>query len=377
MATYQTNVAPISDTLAHFQAWGQFFGAGFTTIGWQAQTGHGEVAATGTGASYAWTTVSLPTTALTPQTNYNFRGAWVSGTTYTGSNTANAANVDVVTSGGVTYAHITATSSLTTAPGSDTTNWQPLIFEIWKSNGTQSASFPIYVKIVYTVASTAGTAVRYMLSIGTGVDTNGNLTGAMTLAAAAPVTVAPIDNATTTSSTVGEMDFSGDADNARWITWRGGPAAGWQSIFVIDRSKTSSGTDSNAYAFVGSIYAIGGTTRSSSAVLMGPSLGGILSSTSNSSPGGWPGAIYTAGLTSTVNFGGVPPFPIFPIVGFLANPLLGCVGFTKGDVTDGTQLPVWIYSTTHNYLVMSNNAANALFTVNAQANGVCPAILWE
>jgi hypothetical protein len=103
MATYQAWAAPISHTLAHFQAWAQFFGGGFTTLGWVAQTGHGEVVATGTGASYAFTTPVLPNTgtSVVCAAAYTFKGAWVSGNTYVGGNSAGTSVCDLVTNGGV------------------------------------------------------------------------------------------------------------------------------------------------------------------------------------------------------------------------------------------------------------------------------------
>jgi hypothetical protein len=66
MSTYQTTIPCIVDTAARFKLFGQFFGAGFTTIGWVKQTGHGEQTDNGlTGSSYAWTgTFAAPTTVL-------------------------------------------------------------------------------------------------------------------------------------------------------------------------------------------------------------------------------------------------------------------------------------------------------------------------
>ena len=226
MATYQTWAAPIGDTLAHYLAWAQFFGAGFTTLGWVAQTGHGELAATGSGAAYAWTNPVLPVSVglFAPQA-YTFKGAWVSGNTYVGGNSAGlTTEVDVVTDAGITYVHITSSSSSATAPGSDATNWQPLQFEIWKSNGPNTASLPIYVKHVYTTQGATNSPFRIQISIGTGVDADGNITGALSIASNNPLYINQMDASSSTSGITGEMDMAGDADNFRFLIFRGGPS---------------------------------------------------------------------------------------------------------------------------------------------------------
>lgn len=373
MATYQTFAAPISDTLAHFQAWAQFFGAGFTTAGWVAQTGHGEIVATGTGASYAWTSPVLPTTALAPPQSYTFKGAWVSGNTYVGGNSANlSTECDVVTSSGITYVHITASSSSATAPASDTTNWQPLLFEIWKSNGSNTSSLPLYFKIIYTLSTTAGSAVSYRIGLGTGVDVNGNLTNPLPLSQTNPVWDFIDSASTSTSSTLAECDFSGDADNFRFIMFRGGGVANLVNCFVVDRSKTSAGLDTNAFAYVGMCMVNSNSTVTYAFVLANSNLTNVPLSVSRT---GWAGVVFGGNCTTSMSaFGGFPTFPVFPLPGYLANPCLGVIGVHKIDgILDGTQIPVWMYGQSHNYLI----GTSVITPMDNQTNGVYPAILWE
>ena len=377
MAIHQAFAAPISDTAAHYKAWAQFLGGGFTTCGWQAQTGHGEVVASGTGASYAWTNViTVPTVSFNVARRYTFKGAWSSGATYLGGTTADiATEVDVVTDGGLTYVHITASSNSATAPGSDATNWQPYNFEVWKSTGSMSTNHPIYVKFVYTTQGAANNTYRIHISIGTGVDSDGNLTGVLQLSAAAPLSTVVIDNTTTTNSTVGEMDFSGDADNFRFSLWRGGPASNFSSTMVVDRAKTSSGTDSDAFVYVGTLLSIGGAQASRSGIIFKPSLGGAITFGAN----GWVGCIGlgTAALGTLAMFGAVPILPVFPLVGYLANPLLGVIGVNKPDSNDGTVTAAWLLGASHTYLVISTAANTAGANINNIGNGIVPAIRWE
>ena len=384
MATYQTNVAPISDTLAHHKAWANTYGGGFSTAGWSAQTGHGEVVASGTGASYAWTDTgsvhTTPTTALVPVRNYRFNGAFVPSATYTGANTADSTTTtDLVTysTGGntaITYVHITATSSLATVPPSDTTNWQPFIYEIWKSNGSNTSSLPIFVRIVYTIASTGNTGPRVLIQFGTGVDANGQLTGAPVITAVAPTSVRILDNAAAGNATAFDCDFAGDADNIRWIWQRGNTNTGYTNMFVIDRAKTGSGTDSDAFFFIGSISPSASTYITQSVVVPKPALGQPLTRSAI----GWIGQVSNGSQTGTsAAFGTTPPYPCFPMIGYMANPLLGYMGFASADVTDGQLLPVWVYGASHTYLVNSVNIGTAAYSPQNIANGVCASILWE
>ncbi len=542
MATYTQNYAPISDTAAHQAVWAQFFGQGFTTIGWVAQSGHGEVVATGTGAAYAWTTPALQTVALNPASVYTFRGAWVAGTAYTGNGnpTSNAGPTDLATNGGITYQCIfntqaaltaavqnttigsraiqsitaaasgltvytfltdssaanawqnyvfviasatnslnngtfictastattltlansvgvaqagavgnstssnanlsivgafsgvaantsptgfadnqavglsitttlfttnsgqnnttgtiiashtnavaivfagtnetnsSAKATLNTAPASSTQFWQPYNYEIWKSSGAMT-TLPIYVRLVYCSGSSVN-GVRMHIGVGTGIDSSGNLTGAVTLSATAPVGNAPTDTGQVGSATVKSMAFSGDADNVRFIAWQatGQNNASFGNLLAIDRAKTATGADTDAYVYVGAIIQSSGTIwRTSSAIVLNPTFGGIVNTTGS----GWNGVVSNGFITSsTSQFGAVPPYPIFPNPGFLGNPCLGVMGFNFNDVADGSIQSVWLYGGNHNYLVNSVSGTILSASLLNVANTLIAAIRWE
>jgi hypothetical protein len=382
MTTYQAFAAPIIDTLAHFQALCQFFGAGFTTLGWVAQTGHGELAATGTGASYAFTNPVLPPTlAVAAMSLWTYRGAWVSGQTYpNGSNTASG-TADLVTDNssggnGVTYMKITTNvaTNLTVAPHSNATDWTPYQYEIWKSNGSNSSTLPIYFRIAYLNQGTASTA-RFHLSIGTGIDANGNVTNPVAIAGATtPVGTVLWDDGSANSATPGEMDMAGDADNVRFIYQRGQPTNGLTSAYVIDRFKNASGTDTNAGVYVGMLVTKA-SSFSYSSIILNPSIGTAPVMQSQS---GWIGALTAYGLASTTaQLGGIPPYLIFPIIGYVANPLLGAVGFHADDVIDGTVVPVWNYGAPHYYLVNKPSATAGQMIDNIGSHGTALGIRWE
>lgn len=398
MSTYQvTGVQPISDTLAHFLAWAQTFGQALSGFGWVKQSGHGELVDNGsTGAAYAWANVgsvlTVPTTALVPPQNYRFNGAWVSGNTYTGSNTINSATTtDLVTFavGGntpITYVHITATSSLATTPAADTTNWQPFMYEIWKSNGTQSGSLPIYLRIVYTVATSANTGPAIHLSIGTSVDANGNIptaNAAQFLTITAPVTNAVISTAAAGVANTGDLNFAGDADNFRFILWRGITSTNkWNWLLNIERARTATGATSDAYVHIAASMPTQNAGRLGAAIIPNTALGAPMGqiNTGTNSSNALAGLVVSGGvLTSLVGFGASNPFPIFPVgLGFLANPLLGLMGFNQADFTDGAITPVWMYGSSHNYLICKTNCGtNSTDNLANVINTIVPGILWE
>lgn len=372
---FQTSAAYSSATQAQYQTWGQTFGQALSSFGWVKQTGHGEVVDNGlVGSAYAWSnSPNVGTLASAPQPvqAYNFRGAWVSGNTYVGANAANSATpVDVVTNAGLTYAKITASSVSSTAPGSDPTNWQQLVFEIWKSNGPMSATFPIYLKL-YLTWNTVSFTPTYWITVGTGVDVNGNITGVCNWTAAAPFYIFGwMGNNGTQAAGFNDMDFSGDADNFRFCVFKTFSAP---SLFAMGRAKTSTGADSDAFVHLATAGAPSfalGLSNVRSAILLKPSLGATILVDGSR----WAGIVATSNA-STSNFGATPPYPIFPIVGYLANPLMGIMAFGRGDTGEGQVVPVWLYGASHNYLVLGNfGAAQSPDAISGRAY---PAILWE
>lgn len=453
MATYQAFAAPITDSLAHFKAWAQFYGGGFTTIGWVnlsgtgtvntsgtavtwasgttfktewagssiiinavnytisavasttsltltatagTQTGvsftagFGTILSSGTGASYAFTNAVsssvVLSTGIQAMASYVYRGLWVSGQTYPNGSNVAAASADLVTDtiNGVTYVKITTNvaTSLTTAPSANATDWQPYQYEIWKSTGPQTTGtnpFPLYCRLAYTSSGTAN-CLRMHFGVGIGVDINGNLTSAAQFTPVAPVNVTLADNAGNSTTTPFEMDFAGDADNFRFISFRGASSANYINTFVVDRSRDASGNSTNAFAYCGGISGSAGTNHTLSSILVNPVMGASPQQVSNA---GWLGVISACSLTTPTTLGGsIPPFPVFPMPGYVANPCLGVCGFHNKDVNDGALQSVWMYGASHYYLVNGFGNASSVAGLQTLDNvtagaGVVEAILWE
>lgn len=375
MATFTTTATYDSGTVAHYLGWAQTFGQALTSFGWLPQTGHGEIVDNGlTGLSYAWSNVVAGpgTTAILPAANYNFQGAWVSGNTYVGGNSANGNNYDVVTSSGLTYVHITATSSSATAPGSDATNWAPFNFSIFKSNGTLSSTAPYYIKICFIQnPTTSGTPAMHW-TIGKGVDSNGNITQPFQLTGTAPLYTLKMNSTAAASTTAWNMNFSGDADNFRFSLWQNlGTNATTCMLGSFDRGYTAAGTQTDAFATVYMTPSVGGSNTPFSCLQFKNSLGG---SNFNYDSSRWSGSLVWSN-PSISNFGALTAAPVFPLLGYVGAPNLGIMTFGGNDVSDGAIVPVWMFGATHNYLVIKNNPASA--SPNGVLSASVAGILWE
>jgi hypothetical protein len=370
-----------------YQTFGQMFGQALSGFGWLPQTGHGELANNGlTGTSYAWSGAPIVGASILQPCKYTFRGAWVSGTTYTGiGTTLNNTGVNVVTSGGLTYCHITATSSSATAPASDTTNWAPFNFEIWKNNDAFSSTFPIYLKLAYVISSTANVPA-FMYAIGTGVDADGNLTGSVPLNSTAPLDFAKSATGVTLDGSRWNSMFSGDAGNFRFCLFKdkgqAAPSSTATQTLIIDRSCSSASVQNSrddAFVYIAwSMSFAGGQTTYGSVIMPNPA---TLTQAVQYDNSRWAG-MSCASLTSANgvgamghNGGAQTPLLVYPLYGQRPNPQLGLIGTIQGETVDGVILPVWMYGQPHLYLVCAggnNTGGPTQITSSAY-----PAILWE
>jgi hypothetical protein len=365
-------------TQSKYAAFGQMFGQALSLFGWLPQTGHGEIANNGlTGTSYAWSgTPNINATVVAPCASYTFKGAWVSGTTYVGiGGTLNSTLVDVVTSGGLTYVHLTASSSSATAPASDTTNWAPFNFEIWKTNDSLSSTLPIYLKLAYVQSVTTNTP-SLLVQVGTGVDGNGNITGATIMWNTAPNTFIRVNPTTAIDGAQYNNAFSGDSGNFRFCIFKDkGQAALTQQacqIFIIDRSCSSQTATNRTDTFVYVCHDFAGQNQFWSSIIPNPSFG--ITGSSQVDTTRWMGTVvYTNSIVGVG--GGQTPMPTFPLFTQNPNPQLGMCCFFKAETQDGCIIPVWMYGNPHLYLVCAGTSITG--GPNGANATVYPAILWE
>lgn len=277
-----------------------------------------------------------------------------------------------------------ATTTSTTAPPSSLMTgvnaggfWSPYNYEIWCSNGPLSTTSPIYLKLVYfdTVYAVGANNLAPMIIYGIGTATNGS--GTITGNYFDPQNQGYADYllmyyGQNTSGLVPtyECDFAGDADNFRMLLWRNN--GNMMSSIIIDRGRDQYGNGVAAY-WTACVVA-GGSTAAASAQQSvfqpgGGSLGGYTTSH-------WiiPYFIGSGHTTLTGNANGqVPPLPIFPIVGFVGNPLLGTVAFKQNDVAEGALVNVVFFGTSYTYLCTKQAGA---LTTQVTSDGAF-GILWQ
>lgn len=255
-----------------------------------------------------------------------------------------------------------ATSSAKTHP-----QWAPYYYEIWQTNDSLNATSPIFLRLVYytqnpVLNGTGSSATPAILfSVGTRI-VNGFISGNVLNAAASPVELLVQPGASAGASATYECDFSGSAGDFSMHMWRSvGANSTW--TFVIDRGKNSGGTDIDTYFTV--LSAQGSYAKYQQQIFK------------QSAGTRCPNAIDTFwetidGAQSSYQQNGlVPALPIFPLIGYVGNPLFQAVAIPNGDVSvDGEQISVSVYGAPHTYMVSQNS------TINAN-NNRCPAILWE
>ncbi len=271
------------------------------------------------------------------------------------------------------------TMTANTAPASSTMTsaglggfWYAYNYEVWVSNGPLSAISPIYLKIVYGGTST-GVGPGIIFAIGTACNGAGVITGNYIdpgIQGYAEYNLTT--NSAGTGATTYECDFSGDADNFRMIMWRTSSAA--CSALVIDRGRDLYGSGLATYWTACWSYNLSGARTEAYQQTIFQAGAGNRGGYTNGN--GWIIPFFI-GSNTTVNTGNsngqIPALPIFPVVGFLGNPLLGAVMFKNGDVAEGAFINVVFFGTSHTYLC-SKQSNVAVIDPNGQG---ALGILWQ
>lgn len=274
-----------------------------------------------------------------------FMGAWVSGTSYTAGRV-----VTDDTTAPLVFINTTATSG-TTPPINDPTHWSPYWMEIWKMSGTGSPPLPdIFIKIEYGCTSTQ-TNPDVFIQLGTAYAANSgviNGSGNFTLCE-------QVINAQGTQ-TASEMDIVGDGQNyLGMLLWRNTSS---NSFYAVERSISGTAASAPQYSGAYATYAVCPRTntlwRSASLLLSGgqatsPRLLGVPTLSLQVSP-----------QTLIIN-NSTPAFPVFPLVGYVGNPMTVMIGLSASDAIEGSSVTPLVYGATHTYLVtIGSSFANGL-----------------
>ena len=350
-----------------------------TTITLQNANGVAESGSSGTMVSSANTVLYFWSTLITGWNDPQFVGQSFAISGYTnsanngtfvciGSSSPNSQVFAVTNASGVNESHAGVITNLTDPSTSSAQNvplWAPYYYEIWQTNDALNATSPIFLRLVYSTQNavlngTGSTSIpRVFLSVGTRVQL-GYLGGNTLNGATTPIEKIIQPGSAAAGSSTFECDFAGDAGGFQMHMWRDRPNATW--TLIIDRAKNSGGVDTDLYF---SVLSAQNNTRFQQQLFKQ----GAGTRCPNQIDQYWESIHSNA--TSFAQNGLVPAFPVFPIIGFVGNPLIRAVTIGTTDSTsDGEQFSISLYGTAHTYMVSQNSTVSEPGNLN-------PAILWE
>jgi hypothetical protein len=226
----------------------------------------------------------------------------------------------------------------------DTLHWIVYNYEIWKSNGSNSSTAPIYLKLVY--ASFGLNTPGVVFDVGTQNPSTGQIGGNHL-----GENLLGVNSATGVGNTF-ECDFSGDADNFAMILWRNAVpiSAAIPALLFIDRTRDQSGNALSTFFTVG---ANSNNFARNFWTVFNSATGGVIGPFS----GQWP---YPAQFTvSGLAYQGLTPMlPLFPLPGYVANPCLMCIGMMTNDFSDGQLVNAVLYGGSHTFMMSKSTAIN-------------------
>lgn len=330
-----------------------------------AQTVVGDILQSGNTTNNTLTNAAYPTL---------WRGIYSAGTTY--------AVGDVVWNANNVFLSIAAANTGNTpVGGAADTKWKSYCYEIWKSNDGQT---PFYFKIEY--GQIAANVPQFSLQFGTGTTTtsslNGNTSCRELLANNSTTFLSGNPSGATANTSSFECDFFGLANGSTFgmILWRNITTTGMSMFVGFERSKNNLGVDTSTFV----TYIVGGGGHSSaspswrqqSLFLTGsPAIGTrtvqaatIVTNTGDVPAPGAPASSWQVGNN-------IPACPVFPCVGYFANPLMIAQGVRTADGVEGGQFTIGLYGSTHTYMMTIAGWAGAFGLVSVATNSF--AMRWE
>jgi hypothetical protein len=298
---------------------------------------------------------------------------------------------------------------LITIPGTGTAGskfWSRFAYDMWKSNDALTSTNPIVFKVLY--GNDTGSRPIFYFYWGCATDGTGNITtnynwgpnqvfSPATGGSTGVSTIGP--NTGTTDTAPWESDFSGAPGRFACIPWRGYTQgiSGPQFLLNIERSHDNSGNDTDAYwtvLFIGQpdngVNSVTGNWFAMTQSIFKPGTGGAgpqyaipngqgntLNNTIALSP--LP-TINIPNATSLSFNNSIPVLPVFPLVGYVGNPMIGTIIMKAGDTSDGALVTASFYGTSHPYLMCTRGgcaAAGPFMVNNSPGFNSAMGIRWE
>jgi hypothetical protein len=238
------------------------------------------------------------------------------------------------------------------------------VYEIWRADDALAATCPIYIKMEYgTFGTGAGAGPRIRISVGTASSGAGALSGVSSGTYQHGVTVTP------TGASLWDCYFSGNAGEFRMLMWRNCTTAGSPYAFIVERSKSAAGVDTDEYW--SALMLIGNVPSGLYQITVMPSISAMRTES---------GGICCYSLASVTGLfnGTVFACPVFPIIGKLGNPMLGAACCLGADVGEGQVVTVETYGVFHDYIASkgTNSTFKYLGTTYTNATGAL-LMRWE
>ena len=242
-----------------------------------------------------------------------------------------------------------------TPPASDSLHWIPYNYEIWKSSDACTATMPIVLRFVYYKNGNNNPSMNFIAgtaSTGTGF-VSGNIMSASSTTT--EFTYGP--SGSPSGSTGIESDFCvGTSGGSLSIAlFRGSTNAAAPLHLVFDRAKDNFGGELDTYVTCLATGLSGGVGNTGGyQILFKPGIGNTFPA--GSAISGWP-SLSVIGISSLTYNGLSPILPIFPLVGYLANPCLGAIMMKTGDCTDGSLVTGYMYGAQHTWVMSKSTGA--------------------
>jgi hypothetical protein len=280
----------------------------------------------------------------------------------------NSSGVNEVTPSSAAATENTKPSSDLYSNAAQFNHWIPYYYEVWQTNDGNS---PVYFRFVYfsvtAQASTAPSTPVFNLSICTNLTSSNFVSGNFVAWGTTPTTeLKVISSGTARGANTYEFDIAGNGNTNGdcWFAmclWRNAPDTSASFLLTFDRTRTSSGGQTDTYA-----YLLMAQPTLGAQCIFKPGAGSVTANQTNS----WPAICIR--VNTELYDGMTPALPVFPLVGFVGNPTLSAMLFAAADITDGMQTMVSVGSQgTHNYLISKNNNNTGVSNVTDTA------IRWE
>jgi hypothetical protein len=275
------------------------------------------------------------------------------------SGSGNSGTFTVTSSSNTAFA-VTATGTNTVAagtatvgnqaPASDTIHWLPYNYEVWKSGDSLSTTNPIFIRLLY-LSNGGNTEPAIYIQIGGGQTSGtGFINGANVMNAGTEIILST--SALAQGNALFECDFSQYQGSFGMFLWRSAYAASQQipCFLAIDRAKDNFGNDLDTYEQV----LVATPSTSDSQVIFKPSAGSTMPfltfTDGNALNESWT-VVSSCGLASTQWSNNGAFLPVFPILGYVANPCLQAGVMLQKDAPNGVFVNTVLYGTEHTYLV--------------------------